>query len=132
MPFNIDIELYFWMLDRGEIPDDQRNRVEIERQRVALYREHSQKLENAVYIGKLMLQMRKTVVKKSQRPFTLDPHLYNLKDLTSSQAKKDNWEVVCSELKKFGIRVPRESKERLQQGVHSTIHDLISQIYEYD
>ena len=30
MPFNLDIELYFWMLDRGDIEDDQRNKVEIE------------------------------------------------------------------------------------------------------
>ena len=32
MPFNLDIDLYFWMLDRGDIPDDQRNKVEIEKQ----------------------------------------------------------------------------------------------------
>jgi hypothetical protein len=28
--FNIDIDLYFWLIDRGEIEDDQRNKVEIE------------------------------------------------------------------------------------------------------
>jgi len=28
--FDLDIDLYFWMIDRGEMEDDQRNRVEIE------------------------------------------------------------------------------------------------------
>lgn len=32
MPFNLDIDLYFWMLDRGDMQDDQRNKVEIEKQ----------------------------------------------------------------------------------------------------
>lgn len=32
MPFNLDIDLYFWMLDRGDMQDDQRNKVDIEKQ----------------------------------------------------------------------------------------------------
>ena len=28
--FDLDIDLYFWMIDRGEMEDDQRNWVEIE------------------------------------------------------------------------------------------------------
>ena len=28
--FDIDIDLYFWMIDRGELEDDQRNKVEID------------------------------------------------------------------------------------------------------
>lgn len=28
--FDLDIDLYFWMIDRGEMEDDQRNKVEIE------------------------------------------------------------------------------------------------------
>ena len=39
--FDLDIDLYFWMIDRGEMEDDQRNRVEIEQQRVNLHREHA-------------------------------------------------------------------------------------------
>jgi len=28
--FTLDIDLYFWMIDRGDLEDDQRNKVEIE------------------------------------------------------------------------------------------------------
>lgn len=63
---------------------------------------------------------------------TLDPQLYNLKDLTSAQIKKDNWDVVSSELRKFGIKVSKERKERLVQGNHAAIHELIKQLYDYD
>lgn len=39
--------------------------------------------------------------------------------------KKENWEVVCSELRKFGIVVTKDKKEKLVLGVHSTIHQLL-------
>ena len=78
--FEIDIDLYFWMIDRGDFVDDQRNQVEAGNQRVKLYREHAQRLENGVYIGKLMMVLRKTIIKKSKKPFNLDPVLANLKD----------------------------------------------------
>lgn len=29
-PMHLDIDLYFWMIDRGDIEDDQRNKVEME------------------------------------------------------------------------------------------------------
>ena len=28
--FTLDIDLYFWMIDRGDLEDDQRNKVEID------------------------------------------------------------------------------------------------------
>jgi len=39
--FKLDIDYYFWMIDRGEMEDDQRNRVEIEEKKVHLHREHA-------------------------------------------------------------------------------------------
>ena len=54
MVHSLNIDLYFWMIDRGDLIDDQRNEVNIESQRVKLHREHSQRLDNGFYIGKLM------------------------------------------------------------------------------
>mgnify|MGYP006893251486 FL=1 len=31
MVFEIDIDIYFWMIDRGDFEDDQRNQVSIEK-----------------------------------------------------------------------------------------------------
>lgn len=58
----IDIDVYFWMVDRGLFDDDQRNKVELERNKVKMHREHSQRFENGVYIAKLMLILKKSVV----------------------------------------------------------------------
>ena len=68
------------MIDRGDFEDDQKNQVDMVEQRVKLTREHGHRLENAFYIGKLMHAIRKTILKKSKKPFTLDPILSNLKD----------------------------------------------------
>ncbi len=61
----IDIDVYFWMVDRGVFDDDQRNKVEMERNKVKMHREHSQRLENGFYIAKLMNILKKSVVSKS-------------------------------------------------------------------
>lgn len=37
----LEIDMYFWMIDRGDFEDDQRNKVDIEKQKVKLFREHA-------------------------------------------------------------------------------------------
>ena len=37
----IDIDVYFWLVARGVYDDDQRNKVELERNKVKMHREHS-------------------------------------------------------------------------------------------
>ena len=65
----LDIEVYFWMVDRGLFDDDQRNKVDMERNKVKLHREHGQRFENALYIGKIMLLLRKSIVSKYLKLF---------------------------------------------------------------
>jgi len=69
MVFELEIETYFWMVDRAEIQDDQRNQVSIEKQRVSLHKDHSEMMENGAYLGKIMLAVRKTIIKLSRKPF---------------------------------------------------------------
>ena len=61
------------MIDRGNLTDDHSNIVIIEEQTVKLHRDHSTRIENALYIGKLMHSIRKSIIKKTKKPFTLDP-----------------------------------------------------------
>ena len=37
----IDLNLYFWLVDRGIMDDDQRNKVITETNKIKLHREHS-------------------------------------------------------------------------------------------
>ena len=61
----IDLNLYFWLVDRGIMDDDQRNKVITETNRIKLHREHSQRLENGVLIGQTMIALKKTLVSLS-------------------------------------------------------------------
>jgi len=63
MVFNLDIDLYFWHVDRGDIVDDQRNNVSIDDAIVQLHKEHSDRIENGVYIGKVMYGIRREILK---------------------------------------------------------------------
>jgi hypothetical protein len=55
-----------------------------------------------------MHAIRKTIIKKSKKPFTLDPVLQTLKDQNTFIAKEYNWGYLATELKKFGIKVTKE------------------------
>ena len=92
-------------------------------------REHGHRLENALYIGKLMHAIRKTIIKKSKKPFTLDPALNNLKDQTTLAAKEYNWNLVFTELKKFNIKYNKESKDAvIKDGRHALIIDILQKL----
>jgi hypothetical protein len=67
----VDIDVYFWLVDRGVYDDDQRNKVDMERNKVKLHREHSQRLENGYYIAKLMNILKKSIVRLHFFPFNL-------------------------------------------------------------
>lgn len=55
-------------------------------------------------------------MKTSTKPFTLDPRLINLQDSSAVRAKKENWEVVGSELKKFGVRLSNDQRIAIYTG----------------
>jgi hypothetical protein len=65
----LDIDVYFWLVDRGCYDDDQRNKVDMERNKVKMHREHSQRLENGYYIAKLMNILKKSVVSQPRNKF---------------------------------------------------------------
>ena len=75
-----------------------------------LYKDHTARMENGVYLGKLMHAIRKTIIKKTRKPFTLDPGLANLKDQSIKSVKEYNWNLVVSELKKFNIKISKDKK----------------------
>jgi hypothetical protein len=58
----IDIDVYFWLVDRGVFDDDQRNKVDLDRNKVRLFRDTSQRLESGFYLAKLLLILKKSVV----------------------------------------------------------------------
>ena len=77
---------------------------------VKLHREHAARLENGFYIGRLMHAIRKEVIKNTRKPFTLDPVLANLQDLSSKVSTEFNWNLISAGLKKFNLKLSKEKK----------------------
>ena len=55
-----------------------------------------------------MHAIRKMIMKKSRKPFTIDPSLANLKDQATKACKQSNWNLISTELKKFGIKLSKD------------------------
>jgi hypothetical protein len=72
----LDLETYYWMLERAGIDDDERNKVDEETSSITLHREVASKLYNGVHVAALMINMRKEYVIKTNRRFTLGHEIY--------------------------------------------------------
>ena len=51
------------------------------------------------------MNIRKIVIKKSKKSFTLDPGLGHLKDQSVPGVMAKNWDLLMVELKKFGVKL---------------------------
>ena len=65
------------MLDLCEMSEDNRNEIreEGDTKYVRLHRDHSTNLITGVYIARILWALRKLSMKKSKKPFALDPTL---------------------------------------------------------
>ena len=91
---------------------------------------HTAQFENGVYISHLAQSVRKTSIKKSSKPFTLQ-NINKLRDFPNKETKLANWEILAGELKKFGIKLSREKVERIVGGDTSLIIEIISKLKSY-
>jgi hypothetical protein len=66
-----------------------------------------------------MSEIRKKIIKVTNKPFTLDPSLNNMKNLSTPATKETNWTLVAKELKKYNIKV---SKDQILNNGSSTDH----------
>lgn len=71
-------------------------------------------------------------MKISRKPFSLDPNLGSMKDNITSTSKQQNWNIICKELKKFGIRVDSEKKAKIIEGRAALICDILARLFEFD
>jgi len=104
----------------------------MDKNKVTLHRDHTQKLFNGMYVSTLLLNMRKIVIKKSKKSFTLDPSLYELKDQTVMSSKVHNWSILQPELKKFGVKLEPEILKEVLEGKEVTMEGIIQQLFKYD
>ena len=54
MVYSLNMDIYFWMIERAGLKDDSRNTVEVEKSSVTLHRDHGNRLDNGVFIGTLL------------------------------------------------------------------------------
>jgi hypothetical protein len=50
----LDVDQYYWLLDKLEVAEDQRNKLNIQAQTVQMHREYLMNFENGLYFAKIM------------------------------------------------------------------------------
>ena len=58
----LELDIYFWLVDRSVLEDDPRNKIDIEANTVKFFKEDSQRLQSGYTIGKCMMKLKKTLV----------------------------------------------------------------------
>lgn len=126
----IDLDVYFWMIDRGVIEDDSRNKIFAEGNFCRLFREHYKKLQNGVYIAQVMIVLKKTLTRQHDGPISIDPSITRLKDNITDAAKLFNWNVLSKELVKFGIKLTAEKKRKIiASEAYTSVRMILYQLY---
>lgn len=129
----IDLDVYFWLIDRGVIDDDSRNKIFADTNHCRLFREHYKKFQNGVYIAQTMIMLKKTLIRHHDGPISIDPTITKLKDNITDAAKLYNWNVIGKELRKFGIKLSQEKKRKLiESESYTTVRDILYQLYCFD
>jgi formylmethanofuran dehydrogenase subunit B len=126
----IDLDVYFWMIDRGVLDDDSRNKIFADTNHCRLHREHYKKLQNGVYIAQVMIMLKKTLIRQHDGPVAIDPQVTKLKDNITEAAKLYNWSVITKELRKFGIKVTQERKQKLVESEsYIIVRNILYELY---
>lgn len=113
--------------------DDPRNSQQEGTRNMVLHRDTSSRLLNGVYIARLMLNLKKVIVTRSTKPFSLDEKLQRLKDQPHAAAKQQNWDVLTTELKKFAIKLSKDSLQLIVNDSDSnTVNMVLQQLQAYD
>jgi hypothetical protein len=69
------VETYYWLLDRLNLSDDTRNKVNTVTNVVTLSKPFLKKIDNGHFIGKLLVAMYPTFAKRSDKQFSVPPSL---------------------------------------------------------
>lgn len=103
MSIVIAIQDYFWLVDRLELDDDPRNKVNSETQTVSLGKEMTNALKNGFLFSRLLQKMQSTYTKRTKRFFHFSQSMLDIKDNDSAGSRKANWGALVPELKHFAI-----------------------------
>lgn len=128
----ITLETYFWLVDRCGMDDDQRNKVNMTAQNVQLGKVLVSKLKNGTIFGKLLGEMHSTFIKRTKKPFKLDPNVRELKDNDGVANRTKSWDFLEKEMVNFGIQLDNASKKQIVAQETAPLADLLNQLYAID
>jgi len=108
----INLETYFWVLDRIKESDDTKNKVNTTTNLVTLSKPFIKKCENGFYVSKLLREMYSTYSNRTGKSFSLESSVTDI----SSEREPFNplvWSNVFEALSHFGIKIEPSKQEIL-------------------
>lgn len=91
------IESYFWMVDRLQIEDDSRNKVNMTKNIVVLSKPFTKRIENGHYVGRLLHEMSHTYESRTGRQLLVPSELQAI-DAESPGWNAQQWQLIFDAL----------------------------------
>ena len=98
------IETYFWMVDRLNLEDDPKNKVNMAKNSVIYSKVLVQKINNGSFVARLLNLMTPTYQQRTGKEMQLSNNLSAINENDKS-FQAENWKLLFQELPKFGINV---------------------------
>lgn len=130
----LNLDLYFWIIDRAKLEDDSRNQILQDTEQISLHREVAHRIFNGVHIATLMINIRKTMMQAQPTSVIAFSHqMSQLKDNITQSIRQSNWEILAKELKKLKIKVSTSSIKSICADLDSeTINLVLQKLFDLD
>lgn len=114
------IETYFWLVDRLNLQDDPKNKVNMGKNTVACSKQLQTSIANGFYVARLLNEMHLTYQSRSEKNFQLGAGLREIME-TDKPFLAKNWQALWPELEKFGLVVDDKKRQSMIKNVRSDL-----------
>lgn len=129
---SINVETYFWMVDRLNLEDDTKNKVNKVTNFVQLSKNFLKKCENGYYLGRLLKQMYATFSNRTAKSFNV-PLIVTEINPDAASFNAQTWKIIFDVLAQYGCKIEASKQDIIVKSSNTDIIlDIIEALYEID
>lgn len=126
------LETYFWLVDRLQLEDDPKNKVNMAKGTVKVSTALQNRITNGMYIARLLREMTNTYQSRSGNQVSLDPALSQIKD-NDKAFKPQNWQLIFNQLEQFNIFIEPKKQEAIVKNLRLDLAlEVVDVLFDID
>jgi hypothetical protein len=120
------------MVDRLQIEDDSRNKVNMTKNIVVLSKPFIKRIENGYYVGRLLHEMSQTYEARTGRPLLIPNELQSI-DAESPAWNAQQWQLIFDALEQYQLPLSQKKRDLILKTTSTqTLLEIVDALFEID